>query len=84
VRFMAKAQHARRYRQLPAFLRQAREEAGLTQRELAKKLGMTHVSVHKSETGERRVDVTEFCDWCLACRLVPEDALKNLRKSRGV
>ena len=46
-----KAQHAQRYRQLPALLRSLREEAGLTQRELARKLRTTHVFVHKSEVG---------------------------------
>ena len=43
--------------QLPAFLRQMREKAGLTQRELAEKLGIQHTMIHNSETAERRVDV---------------------------
>ncbi len=81
---MAKAQHARRYRQLPGLLRQIREEAGLTQRQLAQKLDVSHVLVHKSETGERRVDVSEFMDWSLACGVDPVSAFCRLRKSRGV
>ena len=52
-----------------------REAAGLTQRDLAAKLGMAQVSVHKCETGDRRVDVSEFCDWAVACRADPHDAL---------
>ena len=39
---MAKAQHASRYRRLPAFLRRLREAAGLTQRGLASRLRETH------------------------------------------
>ena len=81
---MAKAQHAARYRMLPALLRRLREDAGLTQRELAGRLRMTHVWVHKSEVGERRVDVAEFMDWCLACGVDAEDAFRQLRRQRGI
>jgi transcriptional regulator with XRE-family HTH domain len=79
---MAKAQHAPRYRHLPAMLRQMREEAGLTQRALAAKLAVTHVFVHKSEIGERRVDITEFLDWCVACGVDPEKAFRELARRR--
>jgi transcriptional regulator with XRE-family HTH domain len=81
---MAKAQHAPRYRYLPALLRTLRENAGMTQRQMAKKLNVTHVQVHKSETGERRVDVAEFMDWCLACKVDPEKAFRTLRQHRSV
>lgn len=54
------------FKTLPAFLRELRTNAGMTQRELASRLKVTHVSVHKSEVGERRVDVAEFADWCSA------------------
>jgi DNA-binding XRE family transcriptional regulator len=75
---MAKAQHAHRYRRLPGLLREMREAASLTQRDLAKKLAMTHVAVHKSEVGDRRVDVTEFVDWCKACGIDPQQAVGKL------
>jgi len=81
---MAKAQHAQRYRQLPTMLRTMREAASLTQRDLGRKLRVTHVFVHKSETGGRRVDVAEFMDWCLACGVDPEKAFHALRKDRGL
>ena len=81
---MAKAQHAQRYRELPILLRGMRQAASLTQRELAKKLRNSHVFVHKSEIGERRVDITEFMDWCLACGVDPQEALGSLRQRRGV
>lgn len=80
---MAKAQHAHRYRLLPGMLRQMREAAGLTQRGLAEKLRVTHVWVHKSEVGERRIDVAEFIDWCIACGADPDDSFRVLRKQRG-
>ena len=75
---MAKAQHAPRYRKLPTMLRALRKAASLTQRELASKLTVTHVWVHKSEIGERRVDITEFLDWCVACGVDPTTAFKEL------
>jgi len=81
---MAKAQHAHRYKYLPGLLRQLREEAGMTQRQLGTKLNVTHIWVHKSEVGERRVDITEFMDWCLACKVDPIEAFISLRKHRSV
>jgi hypothetical protein len=42
------------------------------------------VFVHKSEVGERRVDVAEFMDWCIACGAEPEATVKLLRRRRGV
>lgn len=65
-------------------LRQMRLAASMTQRDLAKTLRSTHVWVHKSEVGERRVDMAEFIDWCLACGVEPEEAVRQLRKQRGI
>jgi transcriptional regulator with XRE-family HTH domain len=81
---MAKAQHAPRYRHLPALLRRLREKAQLTQRQMAAKLQVTHVWVHKSEIGERRVDITEFLDWCVTCGVDPGEVFLELRRHRRV
>ena len=81
---MSKSQHAPRYRQLPGLLRQMREDAGLTQRQLGSKLKTSHVFVHKSEIGERRVDITEFMDWCVACGVKPDQGWKALRGLRRI
>lgn len=51
---------SRRYREFLARLRQAREEAGLTQQQAAAKLKRPQSFVSRCETGERRVDVLEF------------------------
>jgi len=67
---------------MPKLLRRLREESGLTQRELAAKLRQTHVWVHKSETLERRVDITEFIEWCIACGVEPTTAFRELLKAR--
>lgn len=81
---MAKAQHAPRYRQLPGLLRRLRADAGLSQRALAVKLSVTHLFVHKSEVGDRRVDVAEFMDWASACGVDPTEAFRQLQRQRGV
>jgi transcriptional regulator with XRE-family HTH domain len=48
------------YRRFLGRLRAARDEAGLTQVEVAKRLRVPQSFVSKSETGERRVDVVEL------------------------
>lgn len=58
-------------RQYETFLKRlvlAREAAGLTQREAAKRLGRKHPYVAKCETGERRVDVVELTEFAKAYR----------------
>ena len=70
-----KAQQARSYQRLPPFLRALREEAGLTQRELGKRLRKPQSWVYNCESANRRVDVTEFIAWAKACDVTPEDAL---------
>ena len=80
---MPKSLQAQRYKPLPAMLRKMREEAGLTQRDLAKRLRLTHSLVHNCEAAERRVDVMEFVDWCAACGQDPVRALKELLGRRG-
>jgi transcriptional regulator with XRE-family HTH domain len=70
-----KAQHSRPYQALPPFLRELREGAGLTQRELGKRLNRPQSWVYNCETANRRVDVTEFAAWATACGVEPPAAL---------
>jgi transcriptional regulator with XRE-family HTH domain len=76
---MSKSQHAASYRSVPRLLRDAREGANLTQRDLARRLNRSQPWVHKSELGERRVDISEFLEWCLGCGVDPEKAFRELR-----
>jgi transcriptional regulator with XRE-family HTH domain len=73
-----KAQHARSYRRVPALLRQLREEADLTQRELGHRMGKPQSWVYNCETANRRVDVGEFIAWCQACNVRPATAIGRL------
>jgi len=57
---MPRASQAEDYRRFLARLRAAREEAGLSQVEVASQLGKPQSFVSKCESGERRVDVVEL------------------------
>ena len=59
------------YDALLALLRAVREEAGLTQVDLAARLRTTQNYVSKSENGERRVDALEWLRWVAACGADP-------------
>lgn len=72
-----KSQHAFAYRDLPAFLRRLREAAGLTQRELGKRLRKPQSYIYNCETANRRVDVTEFIAWAKACSMEPLAAFRR-------
>ena len=75
-----KSQHNQMYRILPGFLRQMREKAGLTQRQLGKRLNKPQSYIHNCETANRRVDITEFIAWAEACEVNPKTAFSRLLK----
>ena len=62
-------------------LREIRERAGLTQRELCRKLGREHSFVSKCELGERRVDIVELYWICEACGIDPAGEAQALMKA---
>jgi transcriptional regulator with XRE-family HTH domain len=70
-----KAQHSDDYQRLPPFLRELRERAGLTQRDLGELLGKPQSWVFNCETSNRRVDLIEFIAWARACGVRPRTAL---------
>ncbi len=62
---MAKSQHSLIYQKVPALIREMREAAGLTQRELAKRTQKSQSWVFKSESASRRMDIAEFMEWAI-------------------
>src|SRR6266699_5557173 len=56
-----------RRKKIPRLLRQAREELGLTQAEVAEVLGWRQSDVSKMEAGERTPDVVELEDFAVMC-----------------
>lgn len=75
-----KSQHNMKYRVLPVYLRNIREKAGLTQREIGKRLKKPQSYVYNCETANRRVDITEFIAWAEACGIDPKKAFAELLK----
>lgn len=57
---MPRSIHSDEYRKLTAILLDARNAAGLTQQEVADRLGKPQSYVAKVERNERRIDVVEF------------------------
>jgi len=57
---MAKSIHSKEYAYFVERLRKAREETGLTQVEVAKKLKRPQSHISNIETGQQRVDVVEL------------------------
>ena len=75
---MRKSTHTAEYGALRAELRTARTDAGLSQRQLAKRLMVPHSWVEKVENGERRIDLVE-CGWFLAaCGVDPLPVLRRV------
>lgn len=59
--------HSERRRRLRDLLRQIRTDANLRQVDLARRLGQPQSFVSKYEAGERRLDIVELEQVCLAC-----------------
>ena len=75
---MTKTLGTRRQEALVALLKDKREAAGLTQTELASKLGEYQSFVARLESGQRRVDVVEFLELANILRFDPLTVLKEL------
>ena len=66
-----------RHQEFIQFLVAARKAAGVTQVELAGRLGRHQSFVSKYERGERRLDVVEFCQVAEALGHDPSKLLKD-------
>lgn len=75
---MAKTLGTPRHKALIALLIEKRETAGLTQTELAAKLGEYQSFVARLESGQRRVDVVELLEIAAILGFNPNEALDRL------
>ena len=78
-----KTLRSRGHRVLLAVLAEARQEAGLTQRELAARLKLPRSYVSKVETGERRIDPVECVAWARACAIEPGELFSRFVAAIG-
>jgi transcriptional regulator with XRE-family HTH domain len=63
---MEKSIHSADYATFLKVFRRVRRRAGLTQVELAERVGATQSFISKCERGERRIDVVELRTFCQA------------------
>ena len=75
---MSKSLGSPRHKALIALLVEKREAAGLTQAQLAEKLGEYQSFVARLESGQRRVDVVEFLELATVLWFDPSAALRKL------
>jgi transcriptional regulator with XRE-family HTH domain len=66
------------YEMIPTFLADLRTRAGLSQRELARRLNKSQSHVHRIEIRQRRIEILEFCNIVRACGGSPVDAFTDL------
>ena len=78
---MEKSIHSARYVGFLKILRKARLDAGLTQEQLAQKIGEKQTFVSKCERGERRVDVVELRTFCQAFGISLKQFVSKLEKT---
>lgn len=79
---MAKTLGSPRQKALIDFIVSRREVSGLTQAELAKRLGEYQSFVARLESGQRRVDVVEFLALSEVLKFDPAKAIRNISKTR--
>lgn len=77
---MVKALHVSRYKRLCSILRERRRRAGLTQQEVADRLGKPQSFVSKYEKGERRLDLVELLDVADVIGVRAEEIVRDLRR----
>lgn len=70
--------HSPRYADLRKQLKSIRKSAGLTQVQLAQKLGIDQSYLSKIESGHRFVDTLLFIDICIACNASVADVISIL------
>ena len=77
---MAKTLGSTRHKALVDLIVSKREAAGLTQYQLAEKLGEYQSFVARLESGQRRIDVVEFLDISEILQFEPSRAIKLLAR----
>lgn len=78
---MPKACRLSAQEQLQALLRQLRTEAGLTQTDVAQRLGQPQSFVSKYESGERRLDILELREVCQVIGISLPEFIRRLEEA---
>jgi ribosome-binding protein aMBF1 (putative translation factor) len=80
---MKKTTFSREYKLLCSLLRDARQEANISQVELAARLKETQSDISKFERGERRLDLVQLGWWCKALGCSLSEFIKRYEQQIG-
>lgn len=80
---MAQSTHNSDYQLLLTVLKAARKRAGVSQVDLAERLGNTQTFVSKCERGERRIDAVELVEFAEALGVKPLGLLGEYLEQRA-
>lgn len=69
-----------KYRMMIESLKSLRNKQGMSQRELAQRLGQTHCYVGRTETCERRLDIIDLINILKALELTDKEIMKFLER----
>jgi transcriptional regulator with XRE-family HTH domain len=73
-----KSTYTEAYQLLLSSIEKARKKSGLTQADVANKLGKHQSYIAKIENGERRIDLIEFLEIANLISLNPHDVIQNI------
>lgn len=69
-----------KYKMMIESLKSLRNKQGMSQRELAQRLGQTHCYVGRTETCERRLDIIDLINILKALELTDKEIMKFLER----
>lgn len=72
--------HSKEHAKLRQLLIRRRLDLGLSQRALAERMDVVHSFVGKVETGDRRMDIFEFIEYCRALDWDAPEILRGLQE----
>ena len=83
---MSQSTHNTDYQLLLSVSKAARKRVGVSQVELAERLGNTQTFVSKCERGERRIDAVELVEFAEALGVAPQELMGEYleQRSRGL
>lgn len=75
---LRKSIHSSEHELLRHLFIQRRKTLGLSQRELAERMGIIYSAIGKIETGDRRLDVIEFIQYCQVLEISPHEVIDEI------
>ena len=72
--------HSKEHTKLRQLLIRRRLDLGLSQRALAERMDVVHSFVGKVETGDRRMDIFEFIEYCRALGWDASEVVRGLQE----